>query len=600
MDRRTLIAVVLCLVIFLAYPFLLKFFGLDRYLRPAPGPAVDSTAVATPGSPERPVPTDTGTAAVTAPPATPPSALPESFASASTAREVVLETPLYRARFTTHGARLLEVQLKHYAAAHGRDVEGKRPSHKAGEVLPEAERVDLAGEPAFGIDLGSGSERRALDAVAYDVAESLDAAGTVRTLTFTARDSAGARVRQTYRVRPGDYAIDLEVEIRDVPIEWRVADYTLTTRSWPLTHESNLQDEEHSLKATSMVGTNLHREAVNSLQKGPRRFEGNAAWAAVQTRYFSGAVALTEGTARSAEAAATTRTLDSRLREHLGPDAKAVQQVAVSSLIVSLPGGSSPVNRFVLYFGPNEYFRLARLGHGLERLVDLGWSWITPFSRLLLQLMIWLHGLLRNYGVAIVVLATLVRVLLHPLSMMSIKSMRAMQKVQPEIERLRAKYAKDAQAMNTAIMALYKEHKINPAGGCLPMLVQMPLFIALYSVLFNAIELRQAPFVAWMTDLSAPDVLFRVAGFPIRLLPLLMAGSGFIQQKVTPTDPRQASTYYFMNLIMVVFFYNLPSGLVLYWTVMNLLTALQQWIALHEDGAAPALASQVTGRGGTK
>jgi YidC/Oxa1 family membrane protein insertase len=292
--------------------------------------------------------------------------------------------------------------------------------------------------------------------------------------------------------------------------------------------------------------------------------------------------------------------LEPRLRERLGPDAKPVQEVAVSSLIVSLPGGPSPVNRFVLYFGPNEYFRLGRLGHGLERLVDLGWPWITPFSRLLLQVLIWLHGLLRNYGAAIVVLATLVRVLLHPLSMMSIKSMRAMQRVQPEIERIRAKFEKDAQAMNTAIMALYKENKINPAGGCLPMLVQMPLFIALYSVLFNAIELRQAPFVAWMTDLSAPDVLFQVAGFPIRLLPLLMAGSGFIQQRVTPTDPRQASTYYFMNLIMVVFFYNLPSGLVLYWTVMNLLTALQQWIALHEDGAAPAYASQVTGRGGTK
>jgi YidC/Oxa1 family membrane protein insertase len=168
--------------------------------------------------------------------------------------------------------------------------------------------------------------------------------------------------------------------------------------------------------------------------------------------------------------------------------------------------------------------------------------------------------------------------------MVSVKSMREMQKVQPEIERIREKYKNDAQAMNEAMMALYREHKINPAGGCLPMLVQMPLFIALYSVLFNAIELRHAPFVAWVTDLSAPDALFHVAGYPIRVMPLVMALSGFLQQRMTPTDPRQSSSMYFMNVIMLVFFYNLPSGLVLYWTVMNLLTALQQWLALREDG----------------
>ena len=136
------------------------------------------------------------------------------------------------------------------------------------------------------------------------------------------------------------------------------------------------------------------------------------------------------------------------------------------------------------------------------------------------------------------------------------------------------------------------------------MVVQMPLFIALYSVLFNAIELRQAPFVAWVDDLSAPDSLFHVPGFPwpIRLMPIVMALSGLLQQRLTPTDPRQASSMYFMNVIMLVFFYNLPSGLVLYWTVMNLLTALQQWLALREDGGhkAAAVVSPVAARGGSK
>jgi YidC/Oxa1 family membrane protein insertase len=179
------------------------------------------------------------------------------------------------------------------------------------------------------------------------------------------------------------------------------------------------------------------------------------------------------------------------------------------------------------------------------------------------------------------------------------RSMRAMQKIQPEMERLKEKYKNDAQAMNAAIMALYKENKVNPAGGCLPMMIQMPVFFALYSVLFNAIELRQAPFVGWIHDLSAPDLLATVAGFPIRLLPILMAGSGLLQQRLAPTDPRQASSMYMMNVVMVVFFYNLPSGLVLYWTVMNLLTALQQWIVLHQDGgSAPVpVTAAVGGRG---
>jgi YidC/Oxa1 family membrane protein insertase len=122
------------------------------------------------------------------------------------------------------------------------------------------------------------------------------------------------------------------------------------------------------------------------------------------------------------------------------------------------------------------------------------------------------------------------------------------------------------------------------------MLLQMPLFIALYSVLFNAIELRQAPFALWINDLSAPDVLFQIPGVPIplRLLPILMAGSGFLQQKMMPTDPRQAPTMYMMNAVMLVFFYNLPSGLVLYWTVMNVLTMLQQWLIMRQDGGTPA------------
>ncbi len=597
MDRKTLIAVGLCVLVLIAYPFVLKMFGLDRYLKPARPtpvatvdtghPAPDSARGTAPGaigglrvpSATAPRPAGAGNVAPVL------SARPLRPLVAELERSIRIETPLYHAEFSSRGARLISVELLHYASAHGASShDGKAVRPRRGETVPSGDRVVLGGGPAMALDLGSGASLIPLDDLVYTVAESLDAAGDLRGLTFTAHDSSGFTIRQIWRVRPDTYALDLEVELRDVPVQWRLADYSLTMRSWPLFNEADLAADARGLHATSLVGTNLHRETTGGLRKGTKRFEGSAAWAAVQTRYFMGAVATVSATTHAAEARTESRPLTPEQRSLLPANAPAEQDVAVSTLVVAVPGETNPVNRFLVYFGPNEYFRVAKLGVNLDRVVDLGFSWISPFSKVLLRVLVWLHGVIRNYGLAIIALATLVRVLLHPLNMMSIKSMRAMQRLQPEMERLKEKYKNDAQALNTAVMALYKENKVNPAGGCLPMVLQMPLFFALYSVLWNAIELRQAPFVAWIHDLSAPDKLFEVAGFPIRLLPLLMAGSGFLTQKLTPTDPRQASSMYLMNAVMVVFFYNLPSGLVLYWTVMNLLTALQQWLALREDG----------------
>ncbi|HET9326282.1 MAG TPA: membrane protein insertase YidC [Candidatus Eisenbacteria bacterium] len=587
MDRRTIVLVALCLVLFLGYPFILRFFGLGQYLGPPPRQSTDTTLVAVPDT----------TPAPSAAPAAAPAISPADTATARSEQVVTVENDLYRAWFSTRGARLLGVELKRYATA-GAAAESRHRRLKEGEVLPDEDRVQLRGEPALRLETGAAGRG---PEITYQVSESLDAAGQIRVLTFTGRDPSGAEIRQTYRLEPNTYAIGLEVAMRGS----NLTEYRLTARSWPLAHEHNQAEEERSLRATSQVGSNLHREGTGGLRKGPKSFEGNASWAAVQTRYFGGVVAITRGTARGTTAGLESRNLTAEERARLGPQAKPVQELVTNTLIVSVPGESDSPDRFLVYFGPNEYFPLGKLGHGLENLVDLGWSWIRPFSKLLLQMLLWLYGVIHNYGLAIIVLATLVRVLLHPLSMMSMKSMREMQKVQPEVERIRQKYKNDAQAMNAAMMALYKEHKINPAGGCLPMLVQMPLFIALYSVLFNAIELRQAPFVAWVDDLSAPDSLFPL-GIPyvesFRVLPILMMLSGLLQQKLTPTDPRQAASMYFMNVLMLVFFYHLPSGLVLYWTVMNLLTALQQWLALREDGGhkAEAAVSPVAARGGSK
>jgi YidC/Oxa1 family membrane protein insertase len=394
MDRKTVIAVALCLVVLIAYPFLLKTFGLDRYLRPAEPPrsaAVDSLARDSSGVLPPPGVTPASPRAASPSAASSPasalaggsnaqlSATPFATPSSELERSVHIETPLYRAEFSSRGARLLSFELKHYASAHGAwtsDPTAKRP--KPGKIVPSEDRVALAASPAFGVDLGSGPGLRSLGNVVYAVAESLDAAGETRVLTFTARDSAGMAVQQTWRVRADDYALDLEVSVRGVPAGLHVSDYSLTSRSWPLVYEANSQDESRSLQATSLVGDNLHREGPGGLRKGEKRFEGNVVWAVVNTRYFLGGVAPVRGAARAAVASTESRTLTAAQLRVLPAGTRPEQDIAVSALVMALPGESESSHHFLVYFGPKEYFRLIKLGSHWERVVDLGWSWIVP------------------------------------------------------------------------------------------------------------------------------------------------------------------------------------------------------------------------------
>jgi YidC/Oxa1 family membrane protein insertase len=600
MDRKTLAAIALCVAFLILYRPLLHFLKFDRYLQ-APPPAttsvVDTTRRDTSLAPSPPPSGPTTGANI--PSRTTLGSAPVLPAAPVLARTVTLETDDMVATFSDHGARLVSVELKRYAASHAAGDKEKPAEYRRGELIPPGQRVVLAGGPLFRLDLGSGGSLIPLADLAYSFSDSLDASGARRAIIFTARDSSGLRIRQIWRARPSDGALDLEVRMDAIPSAWRVSDYSLTVRSWPLNTDANVSVDLRQLRATSLVGDNIHREHVGGLARGPKRFEGNALWAAVQSRYFIGAVALESGIGRAVSSSSEKRELTKSELEMMPPGSRAEQEVAVNSLVVGLPSITSPVHRFVVYAGPCEFQRLSRVAHQLDRAVDMGWTWVLPFSKLLLSLLNWLYRVLHNYGVAIILLATLVRVLLHPLNTMSMKSMRAMQRIQPEIERIKEKFKNDPQAMNTAVMALYKEQKVNPAGGCLPMLLQMPLFIALYSVLYNAIELRQAPFVGWINDLSAPDHLFSIGPLAVRLLPILMMGSGLLSQKLTPSDPRQLPTMYMMNIFMLVFFYNLPSGLVLYWTVMNLLTAIQQWLVLRQDDS-PALPAAVVVEAGRR
>jgi YidC/Oxa1 family membrane protein insertase len=214
------------------------------------------------------------------------------------------------------------------------------------------------------------------------------------------------------------------------------------------------------------------------------------------------------------------------------------------------------------------------------------------FGLVLLRGLIFFHGLIPSYGVAIILVTIALKIIFWPIQAKSIKSMKQMQKFQPQLQKLKDKYKDDPQRLNQETMKLYKEHKINPFSGCLPMLVQLPILIAFYKVLISDIALRGAAFL-WIKDLSQADTIFSVAGLAINPLPLVMVGTMIWQQKITPTsgDPQQAKMMMFMPLIMLVFFYKQAAGLTLYWTLQQLLSILQQWWSMRQErktGGPPA------------
>ena len=231
--------------------------------------------------------------------------------------------------------------------------------------------------------------------------------------------------------------------------------------------------------------------------------------------------------------------------------------------------GQSRALTVPLYAGPQEQEKLAKLAPGLELTVDYGW--LTVIAVPLFAVLSWVQHLVKNWGIAIIVLTVFIKLLFYPLAQAGYRSMAKMRVVAPKLQRLKEQYGNDKQKMQQAMMELYRTEKINPLGGCFPILIQIPVFISLYWVLLASVELRHAPFFGWIHDLSAPDPWF--------VLPVLMGATMIIQTKLNPEppDPVQAKVMKIMPLAFSVFFFFFPAGLVLYWLVNNILSIAQQW-----------------------
>jgi len=346
-----------------------------------------------------------------------------------------------------------------------------------------------------------------------------------------------------------------------------VENYTISLDCGIKDSEDFIKNKRQDYKLISQVDNSIEKLTMGKL-KEKRTLNGNIDWAVLRSKYFY--MGIIPDMALNADELTGYRNNESPA---------AILKINNTTPITDLD------ENFTLSFGPVIYKDLEKIGNGFENVAEMGASWLRPISKLFDMLLKWLHSLIPNYGVCIILFAFLIKLLLYPLSHKSFESSHRMQKVQPQLRELQTKYKKDPKQFQIESKKLYKEHGVNPLGGCLPMLLQMPVFFALYPVLRYSIDFRQANFMFWLSDLSAPD--------PYLVLPIMMGVFMFVQQKLmTPTaqnieemDEKQQATMqsqkmmaYIMPFMMFFLFKSFPAGLVLYWTLFNVFSIVQQYI----------------------
>ncbi len=384
----------------------------------------------------------------------------------------------------------------------------------------------------------------------------LDSSKSTGTVVFE-YSQEGISVRRTYTFYADTYKVDINDEVAGLPEYW------ISLGSDFGIYEGDASSGTH-IGPILLTGTDLKDLNPKKL-KEPNIFRENLKWIAQEDKYFF-----------SALVPAT-------------PVEEARAWTYKDSPVIAFKGKPG-VNKFVLYAGPKEQKRLEKLNIGLEHIISYGF--FSIIARPLFWILIFFYGFFGNYGWSIILLTIVTRIPFIPLLNKGQKSMRKLQELQPKMAEIREKYKKDPQKMQQEMTGLYKKHKVNPVGGCLPMLLQIPVFFALYKVLLVSIELRGAPFMLWITDLSAPDALFgQISGFSLGgPLPYLMGITMVIQQKMTPStmDPKQAKLMMLMPIIFTFMFLNFASGLVLYWLVNNILSIIQQFFVNRKLAKQPA------------
>lgn len=526
MEKRTLLAVVISLVILLVWDYF--------YIKP--------------NTPEQP-PQQIVKQEAPAPEKTP---LPDAIEVPSPAQEtqapalqqqkaepIVIETPLYRATWSTEGATLRSFQLKKYR-------ENVDPSSKTVELVKTP-------VPLIGID---DTFTDASVVYAVDKLGQSSPGAIPEKLVFTAQLGQGITLKKIYAINPAAYGIGFSMVVENNTAQaMKVNARLFLDELFPRDKETSsyifegpmllLEKHLEEFKVSKVEDVGVYRD-----------FPGQIQWFGFVDQYFIETI-IPKSPVES------TLTIK-RINENI------IRMSYVAPSITLQPGAGMGTD-YILFLGPKELETLKSVGYGLNKALDFGFFDII--AKPLLRAMNWIYGFTRSFGLSIIILTIIIKILLYPLTLKSFKSMKELQKIQPLMKEVQAKYKEDKQKLNQEMMKLYSEHKINPMGGCLPMLLQIPILFALYKVFYAAIELRHTPFYmigTWLPDLSAKD--------PYYITPILMGLSQFVMQKMSPTpgDAMQQKMMLFMPVIFTVLFLNFPSGLVIYWLVSNVLSIAQQ------------------------
>lgn len=532
MEKRLIVFLVLSLIIIFAYPFF-----MERVIGPTPqAPEVKQGPIETKQE-NKPSPQMTVTAG-------------EPIVEEKNAKEKVIESDLYRVVLSNVGGTIKEWQLKKYTK---KTPTGEKPPIEL--VQKEIKTLPLT---VFTQEEPNGSKQLySLD----EKAVRLGPESPKEVVTLTSTGPGGRKITKELTFHYDHYLVETRIVTEGY------------TQGYEISLGTNFGIEDWgqqfggSVGAISLVNGEILREQEAKITETVIH-EGTVSWAGLQDKYFISALIPHE--AAQSGPISVKKEGEKQIRVDLKvPADQAVQRI------------------FALYAGPKEYDRLVKVGVKLEDSIDFGWfimgSWLPVrlVAKPLYFIIRFLYRFSHNYGVAIILVTALIKGLFFPITRKSLASMKGMAAIQPKVTALRKKHAADREKMNRELMNLYKEHQINPFGGCLPMLAQIPVFVALFNILYTTIDLRQAPFILWIQDLSDKD--------PYYVLPIIMGISMFFQQWTQPTtmDPAQAKVMLFLPVIYTFFFLKFPSGLVLYWLVNNILSIGQQYLMNREGLAIP-------------
>ncbi|MBI3811268.1 MAG: membrane protein insertase YidC [Nitrospirae bacterium] len=530
MEKRFILFLVLAFAIMIAYPYFIKKLGFF----PSPQPS---------GQPDR---FKDNKPLTEKPKEVSVAQAPPTTSEPREEKTVQVDTGLYRAVFSSRGGKLMWLELKNYTGS------DRKTPIKLYEWSPGT-------TAAFSIQTVDAGLNSRLDQESYSVEGrdiALDEQNKTGQISFRYLDPAsGMQISKRFVFSGDDYRIALDIETTAFPNPYLLSLGT----NFGITDWGQKGRFVGFIGPVTLLDGELKKDDPAKMEREVRH-QGPVVWTALQDKYFIAAAIPTDAAAAVVSRASPT---------------------AVNTAVEFPSDGSGPVAHHVLlYVGPKEHRRLQSLGVKLEETVDFGWfiygSWaiVRFIARPLFHVLQFFHGFTGNYGVAIILLTVGVRGIFIPLSHKSYRSMKDMQALQPQLQVLQKKHKDDKQRLQKEMMELYQKQKVNPLGGCLPMLLQIPVFVALFNVLYTTIEIRQAPFMFWIRDLSDKDPFF--------VLPILMGLTMVIQQKMQPTtmDPIQAKLFLMMPVFMTFLFLNFSSGLVLYMLTNNTLTISQQYFTM--------------------